>query len=72
MIERTYTPKEISELSGGTMSEESIRAACRRDVEMHPLPHTRTGTRERSHYRISESAWNKWLDEEGRIQVGLA
>ena len=42
-FERPLTCKGISELTGGAISEESVRSFCHRGPKNHPLPHVRTG-----------------------------
>lgn len=68
MIERAYTCGQMSDLCGGALSAESIRAACYRSSENHPLPHIRSGEK-RPVIKIRPSVFQEWYEEEERMQV---
>ena len=68
-MEPLYTPREISQIYGRTISEAYIRAACRRGADNHPLPHIKSGAK-RPVFRISLTVFEQWLKEEMRANVG--
>ena len=52
-----------SELWGGGVSAEYVRAACHRAEGFHPLPHMRSGEK-RPVIRVMWSDFCKWFEEE--------
>ena len=62
-FERPLTCKGISELTGGAISEESVRSFCHRGPKNHPLPHVRTG-RSGKFIHIRPSVFYTWYEEE--------
>ena len=67
-FEMPLTCSEVSGKTGGKGGEETIRAACHRAPQCHPLPHVRIG-KKRPVIRIRWSQFVKWYEEEERIQV---
>ena len=47
-----------------------VRSACERSPEHHPLPHIKRGTSRPVRY-IQPTTFEKWLEEEERLTVGL-
>lgn len=67
-FEKPMTCDEISAMTGRNISAESVRAACHRAPQNHPLPHIRTG-KKRPIIHIRWSQFVKWYEEEERFQV---
>ena len=57
------TPKQASERTGGTVSADFIRSACRRGSFQHRLPSVNTGKR-RHAWKIPAEVFDRWLEEE--------
>ena len=62
-FEGFYTPRKLSLMYGGTLSEAEIRAACHRARNSHPLPHIKSGAK-RPVLKIRPSVFESWLSEE--------
>lgn len=65
-FEAPLTCRQISERTGGAISEEAVRSFCHRGSKLHPLPHVRTG-RKRPIIRIRWSVFCEWYAEEERL-----
>ena len=59
-----FSPRYISRMYGGSISEAEIRAACRRSE--HPIPHIKSGCK-RPFVKIRPSVFEAWLNEEMRV-----
>lgn len=68
-MDAPMTCRQISEATGGAVSEEFVRAACHRGEGFHPLPHTRSGER-RPVIRVRMSVFERWYAEEELMTVG--
>lgn len=65
------TCKQIAAQTGGAVTEEFVRAACRRGSKFHPLPHVESGAK-RPVFRVRWSVFCEWYaDEERRCASGL-
>lgn len=62
-FEQPMCPRDIARKSGFAISESSVREACNRDGEHHPLPHFKAG-KSRPILKIRWSDFCKWYDEE--------
>lgn len=69
MFEKPVTPKGISELTGGMVSDEEVRSYCRRSAAFHPLPHVRKGTGKKQRFLIRPSVFVSWWAEEERLTI---
>lgn len=68
-FERPLTCRQISERTGGVISEEAVRSFCHRGPKFHPLPHVRTGAK-RQRIHIRWSVFCAWYAEEERLLAG--
>lgn len=71
MFEKPVSPRDISGLTGGAVSEEDVRSYCRRGAAFHPLPHIRKGTEKKQRFLIRPSVFEIWWAEEERLTVGM-
>lgn len=62
-FEALLSPKAVSERTGGVVSAEFVRAACRRSPGHHRLPHIESG-RTRPVLKIRWSDFERWYEEE--------
>ncbi len=70
-FEKPVTVRILSEMTGRTMSEGAIRAACWRAPDEHPLPHVRSGEK-RPILLVRPSVFSRWYEEEELRNVRIA
>ncbi len=67
-FEKPVTVRVLSEMTGRTMSEGAIRAACWRAPDEHPLPHVKSGSKRPLIY-VRPSVFFRWYEEEELLNV---
>lgn len=68
-FEKPLTIGKLSMAVGGVISAASIRAACHRAPDAHPLPHVKNGEK-RPVILIRPSVFEQWYREEEAFEVG--